>query len=96
MRHTVRLICFIASCITLSIACYDLYKNFPLLRAFLDKYFKETFTWLEEICQGYAAAIMGSILYFAWPLQFLYETLKQSEVFIMLLNAGLYPFIQLG
>ena len=42
MRHAVRIICFAASLITLSIAVWDLYKNFPIFRDFLDSYFKET------------------------------------------------------
>jgi hypothetical protein len=76
MRHTVRVVCFIASLITLSIACYDLYRNFPLLRDFLDKYFTETHEWLEKIFHENAAAFMGSCLYVAWPLTFVYETLS--------------------
>lgn len=76
MRHTVRVICFIASCITLSIACYDLYRNFPVLKSFLDSYFAETHSWLEEIFHDNAAALMGCVLYVAWPLTFVYETLS--------------------
>ena len=93
MRHAVRVICFIASCITLSMACWDIYKNFPLLRGFLDTYFKETQEWLGEIFHAKFAEVMGCILYMAWPLQFVYETLKQSEMFVMFLNGVLYPFI---
>ena len=92
MRHTVRVICFIASCITLSIACYDLYKNFPLLRGFLDSYFKETQEWLGEIFHARVTEVMACILYVAWPLQFVFETLKQSEMFVMCLNGAFYPF----
>ena len=73
-------------------ACWDIYKNFPLLRGFLDTYFKETQEWLGEIFHAKFAEVMGCLLYMAWPLQFVYETLKQSEMFVMFLNGVLYPF----
>lgn len=96
MRHTVRIVCFIASLITLSIACYDLYRNFPVLKGFLDKYFSETHEWLEEIIHDNVAAFMGCCLYVAWPLTFVYETLRQSEMFLFALNGALYPFVYVG
>ena len=91
-----RIICFIASCITLSIACYDLYKNFPLLRTFLDTYFKETHEWFEQIFHEQVTVWMGCILYVFWPLQFLYETLKGSEMFMQVINGAIYPVLYLG
>lgn len=75
MRHTVRVVCFIASCITLSIACYDLYKNFPVLRGFLDSYFKETSEWINKIFHARVTELMSGILYVAWPLKIVYESL---------------------
>lgn len=96
MRHTVRIICFLASCITLSIACYDLYKNFPLLRTFLDTYFKETHEWLEQIFHEQVTVWMGCILYVFWPLQYFYETLKSSEMFMQVINGALYPIVYIG
>lgn len=96
MRHTVRIICFIASCITLSIACYDLYRNFPVLKSFLDTYFAETHVWLEEIFKANTSALMGCFLYVAWPLTFVYETLSQSQMFLFAFNSAMYPFIYVG
>ena len=84
---------------TLSIACYDLYKNFPLLRNFLDTYFKETHEWLEDLLQQKFAALMATLLYVAWPLQFVYETLAQSamlELAVQAMNGCLTPFVYLG
>ena len=95
MRHTVRVVCFLASCITLSIACYDLYKNFPLLRNFLDTYFKETHEWIETIFRDNVAAFMSTCLYVAWPLTYVYETLRASDLFVYMLNTSVYPFVYL-
>ena len=96
MRHAVRIICFIASCITLSIACYDLYKNFPLLRTFLQTYFKETHEWFEKIIHEQVTVWIGSILYVFWPLQFVLDTLKSSELFMQFINGAMYPFFYLA
>lgn len=96
MRHTVRVVCFLVSCITLSIACYDLYKNFPLLRTFLETYFKEYNEWLERIFHEQVTVWMGIIFYVAWPLQFVLDTLKSSEMFMHVLNGAIYPLIYLG
>ena len=95
MRHSVRVICFIASCITLSIACYDLYKNFPLLRTFLETYFKETNEWLDRIFHEQFSVWMGMILYVFWPLQFVLDTLKSSELFMLAVNTAFYPLVYL-
>mmetsp|Transcript_7302 Transcript_7302/g.10301 ORF Transcript_7302/g.10301 Transcript_7302/m.10301 type:complete len:97 (+) Transcript_7302:1497-1787(+) len=95
MRHTVRVVCFLASCITLSIALYDLYKNFPLLRTFLETYFKETNEWLEKIFHEQVTVWISCVLYVFWPLQFVLDTLKSSELFMQLLNGAIYPLIYL-
>ena len=39
---------------------------------------------------------MSGILYVAWPLKIVYESLVQSEMFILVMNGALYPFVQLG
>ena len=96
MRHSVKTICFIASCITLSIACWDLYKNFPVLKSFLDQYFSETQQWLEEIFHENFAVFISCILYICWPLQFVYDTLRQSDLFVYAFNGAICPFMMIG
>ena len=76
MRHAVRIICFAASLITLSIAVWDLYKNFPIFRDFLDSYFKETQVWVGRILQEKYTIFMSNCLYVAWPLKLVYDGLK--------------------
>ena len=38
---------------------------------------------------------MGSILYVFWPMQFLLDTLRSSEIFMFLINGAFYPLIYL-
>ena len=49
MRHLVKIISFLASCITMAIGFYDLYMHFPVFRNFLNAHFHSWVEWLEEI-----------------------------------------------
>lgn len=64
MRHLVKLISFVASCVTMSIGFYDLYMHLPIFRNFLNAHFHSWVRWLEEIIYIRMTILAGYIFYF--------------------------------
>lgn len=47
IRHILRIITFLTSCVTLSMGLYDLYKHFPGFGTFFSAYATMAIDWLE-------------------------------------------------
>ena len=84
MRHTVRIVCFIASCITMSIGFYDLYMHFPVFRNFLNAHFHSWVEWLEEIIYIRMTILAGYIFYL--PFKSTLELVIGSENLVFFLS----------
>ena len=90
-RKLLRAIVFLASCVTLSIGLYDLYKHFPMFSTFLGDYMSELTEWLEEMIQLRMTLLMGYIIYLSTPFQYLFEYLFFSTASWDLLYSVCYP-----
>jgi hypothetical protein len=90
MRHLVKLISFLASCITMAIGFYDLYMHFPVFRNFLNAHFHSWVQWLEEIIYIRMTILAGYIFYF--PFQSSLDLLIGSENLLMLVGWVLWFF----
>jgi len=93
MRKTQRVIVFIASCVTLSIGFYDLYKNFPLFSTFVNAYFHSWSDWFEEQLVLRMTMLKIYIIYFSGPFAGLFQMLFISESTWLLLGQIFYPFV---
>ena len=68
MRHTVRALTFIASCVTMAIGFYDLYKNLPVFKDLIGNYISS----IEDLIYLRITILMGYVLYFLSPVSFLF------------------------
>ena len=91
-RKLLRVIVFLASCITLAIGLYDLYQHFPVFRNFLSDQMKEWTTWIGEIIYIRITLIMGYIIYFSSPFWYFIDYFYLSETSWVMFDQLIYPF----
>ena len=84
MRHLIRIIAFIASCITMAIGFYDLYMHFPVFRNFLQTHFHSWVEWLEEIIYIRMTILAGYI--FCIPIKSTLDFLIGSENLVFIFS----------
>jgi hypothetical protein len=85
-RKLLRVVVFLASCITLTIGLYDLYQHFPVFSSFLSDQMKEWTSWVGEIIYIRTTLVISNIIYFSSPLWYYFDCFFLSETTWVLLN----------
>ena len=93
MRHTIKLLSFLASTVTMSVGFYDLYKHFPLFSSFLNQYLHSAAEWFEQTIMLRMTILMGYIIYFSGPFALVFNFFMSSTVLLRLVNGLMYPIL---
>ena len=93
MRHSVRIIAFLASCITVSIGFYDLYRHFPVFQVFLNSTYAVWVDWLKEIVAIRITLFCNFLFYFQTPFLAFFETFIEYETLMTGIYYLFYPLI---
>lgn len=80
-----------ASCVTMAIGFYDLYKNLPMFNSFIGDYIN----WLEDLIYLRMTILMGYIIYFTGPFSYMFYNIFNPLV-IDIAYKAVYPAVYIA